>query len=581
MPTLPAIPISAPFTETQRLWLNGYIAGLVSEADDAPSISSKPKLRVPVLYASQSGNSEALAEDFSERLSEVGFDSPCISTEDFQEIDLSKEKQLLLVSSTWGEGDPPDNAVEFWESLQDTDHPRLDNLAFSVLSLGDTNYLEFCKQGKAFDARLEELGAKRVAARVDCDTDFEEPAEAWFKAALTELQKLAPESEITPKKEKKKTETGWSKKNPFPAKLSANRELNAPDSARDTRHFEFDLTGSGLTYEVGDVLGVYPKNNTELVDEMIATLSFSPDEAVSTPDRGEQPLRSALIEDYDITTLSAKTIGDWAAKSEAPFLEELLRSSDKAPLEDFLWGRELIDLAVNYPACFESAAEFVGLLRKLGARLYSISSSPNAHEGEVHLTVAKVAYDTHGRLREGVCSTYLSNRVGDEDTVPVFFQPAAHFKLPKDLSTDVIMCGPGTGIAPFRAFLEERETTSASGRNWLFFGNPHESTDFLYKEQLLAQQEKGVLNRLDLAWSRDSETKVYVQDKMRENAEQLWNWLKDGAHFYVCGDAKRMAKDVDAALHHAAAIHGDLGDDGAKAYINQLKKDKRYQRDVY
>lgn len=583
MSSLPAIPVSAPFSESQRRWLNGYIAGLISEAEDAPSISSKPKLRVPVLYASQSGNSESLAEDFAERLSDSGFDAPCISTEDFEEIDLSKEKQLLLISSTWGEGDPPDNAVEFWENLQQEDHPRLESLSYSVLALGDTNYLDFCKQGKAFDARLESLGATRFAPRVDCDTDFEEPAEAWFETALTELAKLAPDTEIPESKSapSKKEESGWSKKNPFPAPFIGNIELNSPESARDTRHFEFDLTGSGLSYEVGDVLGIYPKNNEALVDEMIASLGFDAEETVSTPDRGEQPLRSALIQDFDITTLSKKAMGDWAEKSGSEFLKDLLEADDPAAIEDFLWGRELIDLVNDYPVSFSGPGEFVGFLRKLGARLYSISSSPKAHPDQVHLSVAKVTYDTHGRSREGVCSTYLSNRVGEGETVPVFFQPAAHFKLPKDLSTDVIMCGPGTGIAPFRAFLEEREATSATGKNWLFFGNPHEATDFLYKEQLLAQKEKGVLHRLDLAWSRDSDEKVYVQDKMKEHAGELWNWLEGGAHFYVCGDAKRMAKDVEAALIHTASVHGKLGDEGAREYINQLKKDKRYQRDVY
>lgn len=583
MKSLPVIPDSAPFTTEQRQWLNGYIAGLVSEADGAPSVSNKPKLRVPVIYASQSGNSEGLAEDFAEQLGEAGFEAPCFSTEDHEELDITKEKQLILISSTWGEGDPPDNAVEFWEKLQGGDHPKLEELSFSVLALGDTNYLEFCKQGKAFDARLQELGAKRFAPRVDCDTDFEEPAEAWFATVLTELKKLDPEagSDGEASGPKKKKEEGWSKKNPFPAKLTGNLKLNDEKSERDTRHFEFDLTGSGLSYEVGDVLGVYPKNNAALVDEMITALGFSPDDVVATSGKGDRPLRTALIEDFDITTLSAKAIADWSTKSESPFLKELLESDDKAPLEDFIWGRELIDLVKDHPATFTDAAEFVGILRKLGARLYSISSSPKAHPNEVHLSVAKVTYDTHGRSREGVCSTYLSDRVNGDGTVPVFFQPAAHFKLPTDTSTDVIMCGPGTGIAPFRAFLEEREATEATGRNWLFFGNPYETTDFLYRDQLLASQEKGTLNRLDLAWSRDGDTKVYVQDKMREQGEELWKWLDGGAHFYVCGDAKRMAKDVDAALHHVAAVHGGLSEEGAKAFMKQLTKDKRYQRDVY
>ncbi|MCG8602724.1 MAG: assimilatory sulfite reductase (NADPH) flavoprotein subunit [Verrucomicrobiales bacterium] len=582
MKALPVIPPSAPFTEEQKMWLNGYIAGLISEADESPVISSKPKVRVPVLYASQSGNSEGLAEDFAERLSGSGFDAPCFSTEDHGDIDLTKEKHLLLISSTWGEGDPPDNAVEFWKTLESSDHPRLEELSYSVLALGDSNYLDFCKQGKAFDARLEQLGAKRIAPRVDCDTDFEEPAEQWFSAVVAQLggEEAGQPASARPSSSTA-TPVGWSKKNPFRAKLLENRRLNGETSDRDTRHFEFDLTGSGLSYEVGDVLGVYPKNNAALVDEMIEKLGFSPDEPVPTSDRGEQALRVALIEDYDITTLSAKVIKDWAERSSSEFLNALLKEGDDELLKDYIWGRELIDLVTDHPAEWSGAGEFVSILRKLGPRLYSISSSPAAHPDQVHLSVAKVTYETHGRIREGVCSTYLADRVNGDGTVPVFFQPAAHFKLPADLATDVIMCGPGTGIAPFRAFLEEREATKAPGRNWLFFGNPHEQTDFLYREQLLGQQEKGILNRLDLAWSRDGDSKVYVQDKMRESGEELWNWLNGGAHFYVCGDAKRMAKDVDAALHHIAATHGGLGEDGAKDFINQLKKEKRYQRDVY
>lgn len=580
MPTLPLIPESAPFTPAQRLWLNGYIAGLLSNASDSPAITSRPKLRIPVVYASQTGNGAGLAEDFAERLGSAGFDAPCIGAEDCSSTTLSSAKFLLLVSSTWGDGEPPDNAVDFWNTLNAEDHPRLENLTYAVLALGDTNYLNFCAQGKAFDARLEALGAKRLVPRADCDTDFEEKAAEWFSQVEAELKKHSHGSE-TAESTPAKTKTGFSKKNPFPARLTGNLRLNTLDSARDTRHFEFDLTGSGLDYEVGDVLGVCPKNNPALVDEMIDALGFSPDAPVVTPAQGERPLRNALIEHYDITSLSRKTLTDWSAKSTSPFLKELLAADDNASLESFLYGRELIDLVLQHPAIFTSPSAFVASLRPLSPRLYSISSSPKTHPGEVHLTVAKVTYDAHGRRREGVCSTCLSDRITTGETVPIFFQNASHFKLPTERSKDIIMCGPGTGIAPFRAFLEEREATGSPGRNWLFFGNPHEITDFLYRDQLIGMKERGFLTRLDLAWSRDGDAKVYVQDKMAEAGAELWQWLAGGAHFYVCGDAKRMAKDVDRVLHEVAAIHGGLGEDGAVEFVKHLSKEKRYQRDVY
>jgi sulfite reductase (NADPH) flavoprotein alpha-component len=582
MTALPVIPESAPFTAAQRLWLNGYLAGWLSNSTDQPAISSRPRLRIPVLYASQTGNSAALAADFAAQLTAAGFDSPCHGTEESSALSLSAEKYLLLVSSTWGDGDPPDNAVDFWSGLRSDDHPRLDHLSYAVLALGDTNYLNFCAQGKAFDARLAALGAKPLVPRADCDSDFEESAAAWFREVLGKLGSLTPDAgSAETAAAKPKPASGYHKKNPFPARLISNQRLNAADSVRDTRHFEFDLSGAGLDYEVGDVLGVYPKNNPSLVAEMITALGFPADATVPIPGGGESSLSDALLRYYDITSLNHKTLTDWASLAGSPFLNELLSADDPAELESFLHGRERIDLVLYYPAPFAQPADFVALLRPLAPRLYSISSSPRAHPGEVHLTVAKVTYESHGRLREGVCSTCLSDRVAEGETVPIFFQSASHFKLPVDPSKDVIMCGPGTGIAPFRAFLEEREATRAPGRNWLFFGNPHEATDFLYREQLTGLKERGVLTRFDPAWSRDGESKVYVQNKMAAAGAELWQWLSAGAHFYVCGDAKHMAKDVDHVLHSIVAIHGGLGEVGAIEFIKNLSREKRYQRDVY
>lgn len=567
------------------MWLNGYLAGMISDAGDAPAVSSKPKLRVPVMYASQSGNSEGLAESFAEQLSASGFDAPCLSTEDFSEIDLTSEKLLILVSSTWGEGDPPDNAVEFWNALQSEEHPRLENLKYGVLALGDTNYLEFCAQGKAFDSRLAELGATRLVDRADCDTDFEDKADTWFQSVCDALAGEQGEDAPSPAAKpdaSSGSEPKWSKKNPFPARLLMNRRLNSEDSARDTRHFEIELNGSDLTYEVGDVLGVYGHNHPQAVDELIALLAFDGDDIVTLTDGETMPLRQALIENFDIRTVNRPLLEAWAQVSESESLEKLLvEDTDAAAVDDYLWGREIVDLIAEHRPRFAGPGDFLALLRKLGPRLYSISSSPKAHPGEVHLTIARVAYEAHGRPRHGVCSTFLSDRVFPEGEVKVFLQQAKHFKLPATLDTPVIMVGPGTGIAPFRAFLEERQATGAAGLNWLFFGNPYEAEDFLYREQLEQMQADGVLTRLDTAWSRDQEEKIYVQHRMIEAGAELWKWLEEGAHFYVCGDAKRMAKDVDNALHSVISQHGGKSETEAASYVSAMKKEKRYQRDVY
>lgn len=581
MTSVPVIPDSAPFTTEQRMWLNGYLAGLFSEAEGLPAVSSKPKTRVAVLYASQSGNSESLAESFAARLGESGFDAPCFSTGEYAVADLAREKHLLLVASTWGDGDPPDNAVEFWNTLRDDAHPRLEELSYSVLALGDSNYLNFCAQGKAFDARLEALGAKRIVPRTDCDTDFDAPAAAWFESVCSALASLQGEAAPTAKPAASANEPKWSKKNPFPARLLMNRRLNGRESERDTRHFEIELTGSDLEYEVGDVLGVYGQNHPQAVDELTALLAFDGDALVTLPEGETMSLRRALIEVYDIRTVNRPLLEAWRQVSDSEPLRQLLAPGAEGEAEAYLWGREIIDLVAEHRPRFADPSDFLALLRKLGPRLYSISSSPKAHPGEVHLTIARVAYEAHGRRRHGVCSTYLTDRVYPEGEVRVFVQQAKHFKLPDDPDIPIIMVGPGTGIAPFRAFLEEREATGASGLNWLFFGNPHEAVDFLYREQLEKMQANGVLTRLDTAWSRDQETKIYVQDRMIEAGAELWKWLEEGAHFYVCGDAKRMAKDVDEALLAVIAKHGAKSDTESAAYLATMKREKRYQRDVY
>jgi len=438
----------------------------------------------------------------------------------------------------------PDNAISFWDTInQNGSSPKLDGVKYSVLALGDKNYGDtFCLAGKKLDARLEELGAQRIAARVDCDVEFDDLAKTWSVTAFEALNKagfqtVLPASIETTESE---PESGYTKKNPFPARLIANIELNTKASAKDTRHIAFSLAGSGLDYEVGDALGVYVKNCPEVVDAIIAAYQFDPQAEAALPDGGTASLREAMLKYYEVRQLVGKT--------------------PDSPL---------------------TVGAFIESLRKLQPRLYSIASSLKAHPEEVHLCVGAVRYDAHGVQHKGVASTFLADRLALGDTTGIFFHVAKHFRLPADPSKPVIMVGPGTGIAPFRAFLEEREATGSPGKNWLFFGDQKRASDFLYHDQIIEWVQKGVLARLDTAFSRDQDEKVYVQTRMLQAASELWQWLEEGSHFYVCGDAKRMAKDVDAALREVIQTQGGKTAEEAAAYIAQMKKEKRYARDVY
>jgi sulfite reductase (NADPH) flavoprotein alpha-component len=499
----------------------------------------------------------------------------------------------VIITSTWGDGEPPDNATEFWSHISAEAAPKLANLNYSVLALGDKNYSEFCGAGKKFDERLETLGAKRIHPRVDCDLDYEALAKGWMDSVWPALIATSTGSESvasepanspngpSPAADSPIASTTYSRTNPFPARLITNRKLTGVDSGKDTRHFEISLQDSGLTYEVGDALGVMPQNCPALVDEIIRALGCDGEEGVTEPSGKETSLRSALLRNYQITKPGSSLLQLIADKAGDEELKSLLEPSRKADLDKFLYGREVIDVLLRCGAAKFAPKEFVGLLAKLQPRLYSISSSPKAHPGEVHLTIAAVRYESHGRARKGVCSTFLADRVEADTPVPVFVQTSHGFRIPADGSKPIIMIGPGTGIAPFRAFLEERRAIGATGKNWLFFGDQKAASDFLYREQLEGMLAEDLLTRLDTAFSRDQAEKIYVQTRMLEQAAELWRWLEDGAHLYVCGDAKRMAKDVDAALHEIIQNAGGKTADEAKAYVAKLKSDKRYQRDVY
>ncbi len=598
MSTAPFIPDSAPFSAEQRAWLNGFFAGMFSRAPvvggvPSPREATTPLTPLTILFGSQTGTAEGLAKRVAKEAGKRSF-APTVL--DMAQCDLAKlagEKNLLVLTSTYGDGEPPDNAKALHTALAtaalNSQPSTLDSVRFSVLALGDTNYTQFCKAGADFDLCLEKLGANRVAPRADCDLDYEEKFTAWLNAALTALASnaggaLRPEAvaESGHKTPPAEIEPTYSKKNPFPALLLTSRNLNAPGSAKQVHHVEFVLADSGLAYEAGDALGVIPHNCPALVADVLAALGYDGEEAVPAPDGSSVPLRRALTEFYDLGKPSPDLLALFAPVVAGLFEPGRTGSTTPATAPHHVIDVLLKSKIENPNSKIAAPADFVRVLKKIQPRLYSISSSPRAHANQVHLTVGAVRYALAGRPRKGVCSTFLADRaVPGETRVGVFVHSNKAFRPPANGDTPMIMVGPGTGIAPFRAFLHDRKATGARGKNWLFFGDQRASTDFLYREELEALAGDGVLTRLDLAFSRDQAEKIYVQQRMLEQAAELFAWLEAGAHFYVCGDASRMAKDVDAALHAVIERAGKKSTDEAAAYVQALKAAKRYARDVY
>jgi sulfite reductase (NADPH) flavoprotein alpha-component len=594
MNILPKLPANAPFTVEQRAWVDGFLAGvfndlLASTAVNQEKAGTTEKKPLVILFGSQSGSAEGLAKKWANQAEAKGYQTRLLALNDYGKVDWTKESRCLIITSTWGEGDPPDNATAAWAWLNSEAAPRLEHLHYAVLGLGDRNYSDFCGAAKKFDLCLEALGAKRLVPQGECDVDYEQAAKAWLEtiweplSAAKEIAQGPAQPPVTAEVEEKTTSTVvYNRANPFPARLKTNRRLNGASSAKDTRHFEIVLGEDGPAYEPGDALGVMPENCPVLVEQLLAALHFNGDEIVTDAHGKESNLHTALLKTFNITQPQSSLLQVAAERAKNTPLLELLAPAQKSGLDKWLLGRDIVDVVRACSGAKFTPAEFTLLLRKLQPRLYSISSSPKAHPGEVHLTVAAVRYHCDGRERKGVASCWLADRVAlSETAVPVFIQLSHGFRLPADAARPVIMVGPGTGIAPFRAFLEERRAVAAPGKNWLFFGDQQRGCDFLYEEELTAMLKDGCLSRLDLAFSRDQSEKIYVQNRMLENAAELWKWLEGGAHFYVCGDAKRMAKDVDTALHQVVVQAGGKTMEQAMEYVARLKTDKRYQRDVY
>ncbi len=557
-------------TAEQRLWLSGYVAGFqaATEAPAAPAAPPAAKAKLTILYATESGNAEALAGAARKSAARLGFAAKTVDMMDSSPDQLAGAENLLVIASTWGEGDPPQRAESFLHALMADDAPRLPNLRFAVLALGDRAYVNFCETGKQIDARLESLGGSRIVPRIDCDLEFQKPAAGWIDTTLREIAPAQEPGAAVIHVDFARPGAAEDRARAFDAEITAHINLNSVRSDIETYHVELSLAGSAIAYEPGDSLGFSPRNDPALVEDVLRLAG----------QEGDAALHTALTERFDITTLTRAQIADYAALTDDPILRAL--AEDATRTAEFLHDRQFVDLLQAAPNKL-TAEQLTRLLRPLPPRLYSVASSRAAVGEEAHLLIGAVRWESHGRKRNGVASIDVAEHRGVGRTLPVYLKPNPHFRLPADPATPIIMIGPGTGVAPFRAFVQQREAIGATGRNWLFFGARRFNNDFLYQLEWQDWLQSGVLSRIDLAFSRDQRQKIYVQHRMWEARADLFTWLQDGASVYVCGDMKAMAKDVHAMLLQIIADQSGLDADGAAAYLREMQRAGRYLRDVY
>lgn len=569
-----------PFSFDQESWMEGFITGLKHQSNSINNnIREKndSETLINILFGTQTGNSESVAEDLSNFALSNGFKTQINALDDIEMNNLSKMKNVAIITSTYGEGEMPDNAQLFWNALSSNTAPQLNNMNYSVLALGDTGYEEFCHAGKLLDTRLEQLGAKRIIKRIDCDVDFEDLAEQWINSVVP---KFNPDKKLDVVN-KDKTESivkSWSRKNPYEAIISYNKLLSGPNSNKEIMHYEIDLGDSGLKYEVGDSLSIIPRNKQLLVDQIIERLHTSKD---FIPSGHEIDIENLLKFKFEILTPTKRLIEYIEKIAEDSKLSLILEKKDSKALDDFKWGMDVLDFMNLNPKVDIIVEKFLDLLKPLQHRTYSISSSINKYDNKVHLTISSVRWKNNKRDYNGVCSTYLADDCNEKEKIKIFFTPNKSFRLPEDKDKDIIMIGPGTGIAPFRAFLQEREVTNSSGKNWLFFGDQTRENDFIYENELKDMLNKNILTKLDLAFSRDQKEKLYVQHKIYENKKEFFSWIENGSLIYICGDATKMAKDVEDIILKIISEENNCSLNDSIEYLNKLKKEKRYLRDVY
>ncbi|MCC8375273.1 MULTISPECIES: NADPH-dependent assimilatory sulfite reductase flavoprotein subunit [Photorhabdus] len=573
------------FSPTQLAWLSGYFWGMVNQQPQvqavAPAVPAQET--ITLISASQTGNARRLAEQLREDLLAQKLNVNLFNAGDYKFKQIAQEKILIIIASTQGEGEPAEEAVALYKYLYSKKAPKLNGTVFAVFGLGDTSYERFCQAGKDFDNRLNELGAQRLLERVDADVEYQQVAAQWRKQLTGILKQRIPAATgtVTTSAQNRSVNeifsTSYTKQAPLTAALATRQKITGRGSDKDVRHIEIDLGDSGLRYQPGDALGVWFENDPELVDEVLNLLWLQGTEQVEV--NGQKlSLREALIRHVELTQNTSVIVEKYAVLAKDEKLFSLI--ADKQALQQYAHNKPIADM-IREAASQPEAQQFIDLLRPLTPRLYSISSSQAEVENEVHLTVGMVRYEINGRVRTGGASGYLADRLQENGDIRIFIEHNDNFRLPADPRTPVIMIGPGTGIAPFRAFMQQREADGAEGKNWLFFGNPHFTEDFLYQVEWQRYVKDGLLTRIDLAWSRDQRHKVYVQDKLREQGEEVWCWIEEGAHLYVCGDANRMAKDVEHALLDIIAEHGGMDTEQADEFLSELRLERRYQRDVY